>query len=697
MLRFKSYLVEDFDVQILILEGKAQHQVVKQFGPKILELMQRDQGRLGEAGDLPGTLHYEKIKDQEGHGTPEHMSNYILKHMGIPEAPSYLNISKPEDANTWNQHVNWMLTRYAQGGQGVGKGGIQRLEDIQYRALPALAKFHKLTKEGKLNASSLAKWKHLTDMEDALQNADPLNAEGVDPDEYTVHGENEHWTVVTPHTAEAACSLGHGTNWCTTSGAFEQYNEQGPLHIAIPKKPSHKNEKYQLHIESNQFMDEGDEPVSKEQFLNTHKSRPFPTSISAPAKTKFNLSAEHFNEEEMDHILKTNTTAALRIGLGEHISKPRVMEYLKTSRPRDIDNVARVLSQTKHIQKEDVDYIFNNFKGHHSGTGEFGPHVINAFLGKNFVDMLPGHKGKTNYDEHITPEHLKNAYEYSISKDADFETAKKLKEKITSHPNVPEDVLEHARSIRNHSAYANPRTTAKQIEQFFEEEKANPNKETHNARNTMVLQNAVRNPNFPQHMFESIINYDQLPKRQSTYSVRFDNRNEYDFHGINVFDAEMKQLRNSVLQNPSLSDKHIHKVLDTPSLFKTENEHADALRSIIFNPSATPKHIVKAIETAPVDINSSSIKKNKHSFTHTVLDKYNAQSKGVVPEEVFDALVRNETGMYGTLGSLIKHSQFTDKHADELMKKFEGNQFVQDEIIKQMNSKKQQPITPSQY
>jgi ubiquinone biosynthesis protein Coq4 len=98
-----------------------------------------------------------------------------------------------------------------------------------------------------------------------------------------------------------------------------------------------------------------------------------------------------------------------------------------------------------------------------------------------------------------------------------------------------------------------------------------------------------------------------------------------------------------------------------------------------------------------VDINSSSVKKNKHSFTHTVLDKYNAQSKGVVPEEVFDALVRNETGMYGTLGSLIKHSQFTDKHADELMKKFEGNQFVQDEIIKQMNSKKQQPITPSQY
>jgi len=697
MLRFKSYLVEDFDVQILILEGKAQHQVVKQFGPKILELMQRDQGRLGEAGDLPGTLHYEKTKNQEGHGTPEHMSNYILKHMGIPESPSYLNITKPEDANTWNQHVNWMLTRYAQGGQGVGKGGIQRLEDIQYRALPALAKFHKLTKEGKLNASSLAKWKHLTDMEDALQNADPLNAEGIDPSEYTVHSENEHWTVVTPHTAKAACSLGHGTKWCTTSGAFEHYDEQGPLHIAIPKKPSHKNEKYQLHFQSGQFMDENDVPVAKEDFHSVHSSRPFPSIMSALGKAHFKSHASNFNQEEINHIMEKAPETAISIGLGSELTKEQVMKYIKNPKS-SVDHVHRLLGQTSHIQKEDIDEIFGNFKGHREGKGEFPLSTVGALIGKYQNNFNPTYGATVSYKHHITPEHLRRVYNVASNfrtdenYKGDPSVADSIQHNIVLHPNVPEDILEQARSVRNHSAYANPRTTTKQIEQFFEEEKTNPNKKAYNARNTMVLQSAARNPNFPQHMFESIINYDQLPKRQWA-----SNRNEYDFHGINVFDVEMKQLRNSVLQNPSLSDKHIHKVLDTPSLFKTHNEHADALRSIIFNTSATPQHIIKAIETAPINTDSSSVKKNKHNFTHTVLDKYNAQSKGVVPEEVFDALVRNETGMYGTLGSLIKHSQFTDKHADELMKKFKGDQFVKNEIIREMNSKKQQPITPSQY
>jgi hypothetical protein len=76
--------------------------------------------------------------------------------------------------------------------------------------------------------------------------------------------------------------MGHGTKWCTTSGAFEHYNEEGPLYIAIPKNPQGKygkKEKYQVHLESNQFMNSEDEPVSYQE-KDSFKHRPFPTEFS---------------------------------------------------------------------------------------------------------------------------------------------------------------------------------------------------------------------------------------------------------------------------------------------------------------------------------------------------------------------------------------------------------------------------------
>lgn len=274
MLRFTQYLLEESYNLILILEGKGQHQIINQYGDKILKRIDDEEG--GHPSGY-GLIHYnDKTTGDIGHGTPEHKTAYILKSLNIPESPDHLDISKPEHAKLWNSQVNWMLKAYANGSE---RGGINLGEDIYSGALPLLKRFTKLVNQGKLKHESLSKWKNLSDLQTSVNRHDPLHASALEPHEYTKIGENKHWTVVVPHTANAACSLGHGTNWCTTNGRFEHYNSMGPLHIAIPKNPQGEHgakERYQIHVNSEQFMDIKDHPANVE---TTFKDRPLPQSV----------------------------------------------------------------------------------------------------------------------------------------------------------------------------------------------------------------------------------------------------------------------------------------------------------------------------------------------------------------------------------------------------------------------------------
>ena len=71
------------------------------------------------------------------------------------------------------------------------------------------------------------------------------------------------WTVLTPTSAEAAKYWGHGTNWCTSHkddeyNRFYEYNESGRLFIFINNTTGRR---YQIHFESDQMMDENDDPI----------------------------------------------------------------------------------------------------------------------------------------------------------------------------------------------------------------------------------------------------------------------------------------------------------------------------------------------------------------------------------------------------------------------------------------------------
>jgi len=81
--------------------------------------------------------------------------------------------------------------------------------------------------------------------------------------------DNEFWGVYVPLSKESSCSLGSGTRWCTASrgdyNRFQYYSEQGELIIIFDKK---NNEKYQFHLESEQFMDKDDNQIDLVSFLN---------------------------------------------------------------------------------------------------------------------------------------------------------------------------------------------------------------------------------------------------------------------------------------------------------------------------------------------------------------------------------------------------------------------------------------------
>jgi hypothetical protein len=73
--------------------------------------------------------------------------------------------------------------------------------------------------------------------------------------------DSPNFKVIVPKTEKASCLYGAGTKWCTAGkgdNAFAQYHSQGPLYIIIAG-----DKKFQLHYESDSFMDARDQAVSK--------------------------------------------------------------------------------------------------------------------------------------------------------------------------------------------------------------------------------------------------------------------------------------------------------------------------------------------------------------------------------------------------------------------------------------------------
>lgn len=107
---------------------------------------------------------------------------------------------------------------------------------------------------------------HMYDLDEIARGA-PTTDKGTSELVY----EDSDMRIIVPKDVAAACYYGQGSRWCTaaTRGTnyFERYNRSGPLYIILPKKPQYEGEKYQLHFAEEQYMNEGDEPISLQELV----------------------------------------------------------------------------------------------------------------------------------------------------------------------------------------------------------------------------------------------------------------------------------------------------------------------------------------------------------------------------------------------------------------------------------------------
>jgi hypothetical protein len=97
--------------------------------------------------------------------------------------------------------------------------------------------------------------------------------------DYTEEYEDENLIIISPTTEKGSCYYGRNTQWCTAStqsnNMFNAYNQIGKLYIITPKNPSYVNEKYQFHFEISQFMNEKDQEININKFMEKYGTDEF--------------------------------------------------------------------------------------------------------------------------------------------------------------------------------------------------------------------------------------------------------------------------------------------------------------------------------------------------------------------------------------------------------------------------------------
>lgn len=168
---------------------------------------------------------------------------------------------------------------YVQGLAKLYANGGLKMEDASSTLADYLTKFHKL-KIKRMIPSPRNDFLRYTSVGDFMSVVD----EYPDPDQDLKQADkgrviefynDSEIRIVLPQDEAAACYYGQGTRWCTAAknnNMFDTYANSGTLYIIIPKHPEHKGEKYQLHFEESQFMDESDDPVALQELVKRFPS-----------------------------------------------------------------------------------------------------------------------------------------------------------------------------------------------------------------------------------------------------------------------------------------------------------------------------------------------------------------------------------------------------------------------------------------
>lgn len=242
------------------LREYSREKTVNVFGNKLVAALGKDKSHTLSGTQLGTDRAFIDQKMKINDAITAEQRQIIIDHIMV--------VIENSDPTPNKEYVQWLTKVYAN--QGI------KLEDIISRGNSALKMYH----EFKVKKILPAEYRDIgridfNGLEDIAQNLDLRNAlaakEEQDATKTMPRGdaetvfENAQVRVVHPKDQDAACYYGQGTRWCTaatgSNNYFDSYNRGGPMYILLPKQPKYEGEKYQLHFESGQYMDEGDNQV----------------------------------------------------------------------------------------------------------------------------------------------------------------------------------------------------------------------------------------------------------------------------------------------------------------------------------------------------------------------------------------------------------------------------------------------------
>ena len=204
------------------------------------------------------------------------ISDKMGKENIVPNGADPLEHFRSHISELSDQHKLWISKAYL--------NNDTKFEDLA-SGINLLKRHTELEKKG-IRVASLKSLPSIPELHAHIGNVDPVKVaappeSAVSPQEYAVHAENEHWKIIEPHTANASKHFGHGSNWCTSADCnnmFDDYRENGPMYIAVPKSPVGKEkERYILQVgdESQELADYRNNTIEFKHIPKLEQ-RPFP-------------------------------------------------------------------------------------------------------------------------------------------------------------------------------------------------------------------------------------------------------------------------------------------------------------------------------------------------------------------------------------------------------------------------------------
>ena len=573
-------------------------------------------------------------------------------------------------------HTQWVLNQY--------KKKTIRQEDHP-RIRTALTNFE--THKAKLPKRDINQYKSLSEIEDAVQ--PHLGSAGSRKQEkrQTKSGgadlihDGPELTVHKLKTKEAACQYGAGTKWCTASrenNMFDYYNKDGPIYVARHKKTG---EKHQFHFESNQFMDEKDEPVPLTDLTTKHPE----LKDIEEFKNKPNIglsmikNKKELNDKVSDYIDKKGGQSPENDEAKEHLTHPDVSpENLRKAHDvfKNADN-QRTYQWGKHILSH-PNLPKDIMKDVLSGINTRGTDTnLVRFMSRNpsmssddLQKYIDGGKSPMVADHpNLSSEQMHGL----IDKPFSYRDMTKL----TKNPSLGE---EHMKKILGTLAATKPLTAQEHVADIAKHPNA-----TDNILSEIINKHILtKKPNYDDDddddEEENMDAVDNLIKRRDLSPTLLKKLYDRSYYG-----------RMAALDHPNFSKKEISKIINDPSSDKDEltniarSRHAkdsDLLDNMIDSPNENARWAASHSKHLTSDHISKILSNNNPEHIQNIFEY---KRKNIKPEHILAALEHPNRGVHNQAADILGHdydARDDDSYGQKSEEKKQRFYAVTNEILK---------------